>query len=121
MSLGLAIIPLRRLLTLVTGDRKYRDYTMVPITQNAQSPCVATGLFLLNLATTIKYQLPDGFNNAATYATKLRVLREDRNLADYSHLASEADLVVSAEDAGVLVEKFLDDSREYLTARGITL
>ncbi len=66
-------------------------------------------------------QLPDGFDNAATYATKLRALREDRNLADYSHLASEADLVVSVEDAGVLVEGFLDDAHEYLTARGMTL
>lgn len=66
-------------------------------------------------------QLPDGFGNAATYAAKLRALREDRNLADYSHLARESDLVVPVALASVLVEEFIDDARQYLNSKGLQL
>lgn len=66
-------------------------------------------------------QLPDGFANAATYAIKLKALREDRNLADYSHLATEADLVVSLAEAADLVGNFLGDVKEFLIQKGADL
>lgn len=32
--------------------------------------------------------LPDGFENLGTYKSRLKSLRDDRNLSDYSHLAT---------------------------------
>jgi hypothetical protein len=65
--------------------------------------------------------LPDGFPNAATYATRLKNLRDDRNLADYSHLASSSDLLISADEAEKLVTQFKDDSRAFLASRGLAV
>lgn len=66
-------------------------------------------------------QLPDGFVNAATYAVKLKALREDRNLADYSHFATEADLVVPLSEVIELVGGFLDQVRKFLIGKGVSL
>lgn len=63
--------------------------------------------------------LPDDFPEKNTYANRLGVLREDRNLCDYDHVATRADLVSTLEDAEDLVEKFLGEARKYLKARGI--
>jgi hypothetical protein len=65
--------------------------------------------------------IPDQINNAQSYKTKLRVLREDRNLADYSHLARPTDLVMSVEDTGIFVEQFSNDCKAYLVDLGIAL
>jgi hypothetical protein len=47
--------------------------------------------------------IPDALPNAAAYRLKLKNLRDDRNLADYSHLASETDLLMSPQEYELLV------------------
>lgn len=63
--------------------------------------------------------LPDDFPDKNTYANRLAVLREDRNLCDYDHVASRSDLVWSVEDSAEIVEKFLRDAKKYLRGRGV--
>jgi hypothetical protein len=65
--------------------------------------------------------LPPGFPNANTYSTRLTNLRDDRNIADYSHLSTESDLIISSADAQALVAAFCGHAREYLQGRGILL
>lgn len=65
--------------------------------------------------------LPPDFPSASTFGTKLMNLRDDRNLADYSHLASESDLVLTPTDAQALVVDFQTATRNYLKSRGVTL
>jgi hypothetical protein len=65
--------------------------------------------------------LPRGFPNQSTYANRLTVLREDRNLADYDHACSDAELVISVPDAEALVEQFARDARTFLAYKGITV
>lgn len=65
--------------------------------------------------------LPDDFPNKNTYANRLAVLREDRNLCDYDHAASRNDLLSSVEDSAEIVEKFLRDAKGYLRGRGVGL
>ena len=65
--------------------------------------------------------LPTTLNNHATYSGKLRNLREDRNLADYSHLAKESDLLISVGDAEELVTDFVKDAKEFLVSKGVTV
>jgi hypothetical protein len=66
-------------------------------------------------------RLPDAVNNAATYRVKLKNLREDRNLADYNHLAQVADLLISPSDYEIMVTDFIEDATRYLTSQGVTL
>lgn len=66
-------------------------------------------------------KIPDVVENSATYSQKLKDLREDRNLADYSHLADESDLLASVEDAKKMVDDFFDHSRAYLNSKGVGL
>jgi hypothetical protein len=63
--------------------------------------------------------LPDDFPDKNTYANRLAVLREDRNLCDYDHVANRGDLVWSVEDSAEIVEKFLRDAKKYLRDRGV--
>ncbi len=65
--------------------------------------------------------LPDDFPNKNTYANRLTVLREDRNLCDYDHAADQQDLVYGLDDSKEMVEKFLRDSRKYLKGRGVNV
>lgn len=65
--------------------------------------------------------LPLGFPNQSTYSNRLSVLRGDRNLADYDHACSDADLVISMSDAEALVEQFARDARTFLAYRGINV
>lgn len=62
-------------------------------------------------------QLPDGLNNREAHIVKLRDLREDRNLADYSHLAQESDLVISHQDAQAFATLFIADCRQFLLSK----
>ncbi|UHL62958.1 hypothetical protein LSG25_12850 [Paralcaligenes sp. KSB-10] len=62
-------------------------------------------------------QLPDGINNRESYILKLRSLREDRNLADYSHQAVITDLVISSADALVFANGFCSDCRSFLLSK----
>jgi hypothetical protein len=65
--------------------------------------------------------LPADFPNQATYANRLSVLRDDRNLCDYDHTAILADLVIQIDDSAELVESLLRDARSYLLQRGVTI
>jgi hypothetical protein len=65
--------------------------------------------------------LPDDFPDRNTYANRLTVLREDRNLCDYDHTADRGDLVYSLDDSREVVEKFLRDSKKYLKGRGVSV
>lgn len=66
-------------------------------------------------------QLPAKFPDQAKYANQLKVLREDRNLADYSHDSVENDLIISVGDANSLVADFFRDARGYLKTLGVKL
>jgi hypothetical protein len=66
-------------------------------------------------------QLPEDFPQRSTYSNQLAILREDRNLCDYDHTASEADLVIGRRDALILVEQFIADANTYLAARGLAV
>jgi hypothetical protein len=63
--------------------------------------------------------LPDDFPDKNTYANRLAVLREDRNLCDYDHVARRSDLVWSEDDSAEIVEKFLHDAKKYLRGRRV--
>lgn len=65
--------------------------------------------------------LPDDFPSKSTYANKLGVLRDDRNLSDYDHLSRAGDLTSSAKEHFRMVEDFLQDVHTYLKKRGIEL
>lgn len=68
-----------------------------------------------------KTELPFSLGNASTYTVRLRDLREDRNLSDYDHTAKESDLVLTQDEADLIVTNFLDDARVYLVSRGVSL
>ena len=61
--------------------------------------------------------LPDDFTDKNTYANRLRLLRDDRNLCDYDHTTVEADLGLSSADTLTLVGNFVLHARAYLRAR----
>lgn len=63
--------------------------------------------------------LPASFPNQSMYANRLSVLRDDRNLADYDHACTVADLVINLSDAESLVEQLVRDSRTFLAHKGI--
>ena len=65
--------------------------------------------------------LPQDLPNRATYANRLTALRDDRNLADYDHTATEAELVIPVAEATALVEQLLGDARSYLKARKVPI
>lgn len=64
-------------------------------------------------------QLPDGVANRESHINNLRNLREDRNLADYSHLAEIGDLVISPADALTFTNQFISDCRDFLIRTGV--
>lgn len=65
--------------------------------------------------------LPDDFENIGTYKSRLKSLRDDRNLSDYSHLAVEADLLYSVADSRSLVTSFLQDAKKFLLDNGVNV
>jgi hypothetical protein len=65
--------------------------------------------------------LPKDFPNANTFEARLQTLRDDRNLADYNHLAELGDLMASPADVETLVVEFRDQSHSYLLERGLHL
>lgn len=65
--------------------------------------------------------VPDDFPNKNTYANRLKVLRDDRNLCDYDHTAVLGDLVLVPADALDLVTEFLRDARTYLAQHGVQI
>lgn len=65
--------------------------------------------------------LPDNMENRELYKARLRSLRDDRNLCDYSHLANENDLLITVPDARALVTQFLADTKTFLQEKGVQL
>ena len=63
--------------------------------------------------------MPDSLNNAAMHRQKLKDLRDDRNLADYSHMAAATDLLISVNQCEGVVADFWSDVRTYLQAKGV--
>lgn len=63
--------------------------------------------------------LPDDFPNKNQYATQLPILREDRNLCDYDHLAKAGSLTLGTQQSQVLVQDFLRDAESYLRSKGL--
>lgn len=66
-------------------------------------------------------QLPNNILNREAHINNLRNLREDRNLADYSHLGRKEDLVIAPDDASVFAAQFCEDCRAYFIGVGLTL
>ena len=66
-------------------------------------------------------KLPATLSDYATYYKKLKDLREDRNLADYSHLARVGDLLIPIGQSLHLVEDFFAVARSYLESQGVVL
>lgn len=66
-------------------------------------------------------QLPDATSNKQSHIVNLRALREDRNLADYSHLATATDLVIAPDDALKFATQFISDCRQFLLQNGLAL
>jgi hypothetical protein len=66
-------------------------------------------------------EFPNGFPNAETYKVQLGTLRDDRNLADYEHDATENDLILSVMDAERLTQDFINDARSFLKALGVKI
>ena len=65
--------------------------------------------------------LPASLNQRTIHGSMLKQLRDDRNLADYSHLGREDDLFASTSDLEIMVETFLIDCSDYLRNAGVTL
>lgn len=66
-------------------------------------------------------KLPDKINNHESHKIKLRDLREDRNLSDYSHQAKIIDLVIPPSDALAFSIQFIDDCRKFLQQNGVNV
>jgi hypothetical protein len=62
---------------------------------------------------------PDDFPNRDRYKTRLADLRSDRNLADYDHEATASDLIISIEDATLLVSELISSAQQYLESQGL--
>lgn len=66
-------------------------------------------------------QLPETLSNRESYISRLRDLREDRNLADYSHLAEVSDLVLPPSEAMKFAESFIFDCRNFMVQCGLAI
>jgi hypothetical protein len=65
--------------------------------------------------------LPEDFPRREQFKNQLVTLRDDRNLADYDHTATEMELVFPVADAIVMAQDFIDEAGRYLTVRGVPL
>jgi len=65
------------------------------------------------------HKIPDDFSNRETRIARLRDLREDRNSADYDHLANEGSLILMVPDSVSFAREFLNDANGYLSAKGL--
>lgn len=63
--------------------------------------------------------LPSTLENADAYKLRLKNLRDDRNLADYSHSAVEEDLLHTVGSVREMVTQFISDAKKYLLANGV--
>jgi len=49
------------------------------------------------------------------------LLRDDRNVSDYDHAATPADLTFPIQDAVSLVGDFIQEAKGYLAGRGLRI
>lgn len=63
--------------------------------------------------------LPATLENAQAYKLRLKNLRDDRNLADYSHSAVEGDLLYTVDSVRTMVTDFMSDAKKFLIANGV--
>lgn len=66
-------------------------------------------------------KLPDDFPTRLTYQNRLSMLRDDRNLSDYDHVASEADLIIGRADTEAMLDTLFAETKQYLLNGGLTL
>jgi hypothetical protein len=66
-------------------------------------------------------QIPDSLSNKNSHVNNIRTLRDDRNLADYSHLAQIDDLVMEPDDALSFATQFIADCRRFLIDASVPL
>lgn len=66
-------------------------------------------------------KLPDDLESRETFSSNLRALREDRNLADYSHLSAVTDLILSPEEALEFSSLFIESCKQFLLNKGLSL
>ncbi len=66
-------------------------------------------------------QLPPELGNAEEYKSKLANLRDDRNLADYSHLGEVADLLIAPDACQEFVSSFIISAKQYLISNNVDL
>ncbi|SAL16849.1 hypothetical protein AWB64_01041 [Caballeronia sordidicola] len=65
--------------------------------------------------------VPEALENHSLYKVKLKNLRDDRNLADYSHDAVASDLILGIDEAEALVGSLFRDVKIFMMAHGIEL
>lgn len=65
--------------------------------------------------------LPDDFPNRAFYSNKLTIMREDRNLCDYDHIAKAKDLSIGVGGTITLSRDFIHEVKVYVSGRGLVL
>jgi hypothetical protein len=65
--------------------------------------------------------IPTGIKNQQKHINILKSLREDRNLADYSHFAQVSDLVNAPNNAQTAVVEFRSDCIDFLNENGINI
>lgn len=66
-------------------------------------------------------QIPDNIENAAAFRVRLSNLRDDRNLADYSHLAIIDDLLSPPDEWERFVQEFISGAHKYLVAQQVQI
>lgn len=66
-------------------------------------------------------QLPGKIENIELYKAKFKNLRDDRNLCDYSHSATELDLLTNVTESRQIVTSFKNDVKLFLENHGITV
>lgn len=66
-------------------------------------------------------QIPHTMLNRESHINNLRNLREDRNLADYSHLGTKSDLVIAPDEALIFATQFFEDCKTYFSENGLVI
>ncbi|GKT21090.1 hypothetical protein [Acidovorax sp. SUPP3334] len=65
--------------------------------------------------------LPENLENKSIHAAILKQLRDDRNLADYSHRGEVTHLLIDRDDIETLVDNFMSDCKKYLMGAGVII
>ena len=100
-------------------QRSSRFYYAAYNSKRAISLC-STGKFATDVSDHKEIDaLPGNLINKDVHSGILKQLRDDRNLADYSHLGKVEHLLIDQTDIEELVNNFLNDCKNYLTEAGV--